>query len=517
MLRTLLEIPLVWFVAAFSAGWLLMRRAAWAQWFAAADGASCIGILLVVSALNVRSAGFLVSFGANVLGIAAAHRHGQAMYHAVGGPQLYSLIYGPYTYLVYEPFLSGMHSLTAVKLELFILDAVTLASIFVLLRRHTAWPSALALTGVGAAMLLVVPAGVLGIRGDMWVVLAFTLALLAIDAENWLVASLVTGLCSGFAIDVKATLALEAMLLLAMLWRRRGSKAAVAGFIAAAAIAAAPFNSAGISWSNYFAWLKLSGQRETFTALLIANSLYAILLLLPAALLWNRNRIGSLPEVILFTLALLSAIVLGAKSGGGLWHLWPLLPFVLAWSARRLDRCDNHRLVSALALAALVVSARWGFRAVRTELPRITQAARSTESEEQKELTALAEANPETRVELAPGATMTSDAEDLRFFLVAYGEPYAVDMVAAGEALKTDAALLDHLVPTVGNCGTFWAVPHGEVPFSTLNNSETRMAYPQLFPQPVRAAFLAGHHLVQQGSHYDLWATASKSQSIRCE
>ncbi len=105
LLRTLLEVPLVWFAAAFAASWLLQRRAAGVRWFAAAEGAASVAILLVVAALNVRTAGFLVSFGANVLSIAAAHAHGQLMYHAVGGPQLYSLVYGPYTFLVYEPML----------------------------------------------------------------------------------------------------------------------------------------------------------------------------------------------------------------------------------------------------------------------------------------------------------------------------------------------------------------------------------------------------------------------------
>ena len=519
MLRTILEVPLVWFAAGLAGGWLLQRKPAWARRFAVLDGACSIAIFCVVAGLNACTAGFLVAFGANVLSIAAAHYNGQQMYHAVGGAQLYTLVYGPYTYLVYEPLLHGLHALTAVKIEMLGVDLLAVASLLVLMRRHLAWPGALALTGLGASVLLAVPAGILGIRGDVWAVLALTLALLAVEARQWLFAAIGVGMLCGFAVDLKATLAIEASLLVLLLWRRHGSKAALVATLAAVVVAAAPFTSASISWQNYVAWLRLSGHRDFFPSLLTGNVLFAAMLFLPALLVPNRKSFGRWPERLLFALAVLAAITVGAESGGGAWHLWPLLPFVLLWTAQQLAQREAPRLTAALALAALVVSARYGARAIRIELPHATRAARTLERDEMSELIVLAQSYSSTRVEMAPGASMDSGADDLRFFLIESGEPNEIDMVAAGEALKTDPLLINPVVTTVAGCGTFWAVPHGEIPFSTRNNNETRATYPQVFPEPVRAAFLTGHHLGLRGVFYDLWTTASPHglQSTSCE
>ncbi len=509
MLRTLFEIPLALFLVAFAAGWLLMRRAAWQQWFAAADGTCAIAILLGVSALHIRAAGFLVPFGANVLSIAAAHSNGQQMYHAVGGPQLYSLIYGPYTYLIYQPMLQFGDALTAVKVELFVLVAATISAVFLLVRRSgLSWQISLALTGFACAVLLAVPEGVLGVRGDFWVVLALALALLAIEATKPWLAAIMAGLCCGFAIDVKATLVIEALLLLVLLWRRRGIKPTLLVSAVMVATVLAPFATATISLRHYLAWLALSQHRVTIPHLLGANTLFAIFLLAPV-LLVGRGLKYQLPETLLFLAALLLAIGTGAKSGGGPWHLWPLLPFALAWTARRIAAMDHAkalRLSSALALAALVVSARYGVRIVGNEARQMTQFAPQHEREGIAELRSLSAQYPGRSIELAPGSKMDDWQSDLRYVLVAAGQPYDVDPIAAAEALKTGPAVLLDLRPTLSRCDILWVVPHNEIPFSTENNNEVRADKPFVFPQTVRAAFLARHKRIASGRFYDLWA-----------
>ncbi len=326
---------------------------------------------------------------------------------------------------------------------------------------------------------------------------------------------------------MKATLVVEGLLLLVLLRRRHGVNATIVAAVFAAIVAAAPFASAHISLRNYATWLALSGHRATLPGLVVANVLFAVWLLLPAFFAWRLCGVKSNDNphrlyLALFSAALLIAIVAGSKSGGGPWHLWPLLPFVLWGMVRRIvdgEPLHMQRLVAALAFGALVVSARWGLRAVRTELPRASQQARTTQQNATAELLNLAGKHPGSPLQMAPGTTMSSDAEDLRYVLVQAGEPYTIDLVAAGEALKTEPFLLWPLADQAAQCGTVWAVPHGDTPFSTRNNNETEAQFPLVFPQTVRAAFGTGHHLLEGGRYFDLWGATQPHgpQSTSCE
>ena len=515
-LRTLLEIPLVWFALAFLAAWPTMRRVPGAARLGAIAGAASAAMLLSVMAFNVRTAGFLVSFGANVMAIAAAHRNGQAMYHPAGGGQLYSLVYGPYTYLVYEPLFRFTDALTAVKLELLAVGVLTLVALYLLLRQSLPAAASLALLGTAAACLLAVPNGLLGVRGDLWIVLALTVALLACTFEIPAMAAVLAGVCCGFAVDLKATLLLEAALVVVLLGRRHGLQAQWLCAAVTAATAALPFALHGISAANYLAWLRLSGHRASSGPLLGANLLFAALLLAAPLLLRTRSRWrpGWLAGA-LFVAALGAAILAGAKSGGGNWHLWPLLPFALVWAAEEAKQQGVRTagpVLAALALAALAVSLRWGVRTLRVEQREATTAVRQARQAHLDELHAILARYPGWALEMAPGAAMQSDLDDLRSVIVAAGKPYGIDMVAAGEALKTQPALLEPLASTVARCGTTWVVPHGEIPFSTLNNNELAATFPQLFPASVRVAFARTHTQLERGIFFDLWSCPAPAQ-----
>ena len=531
-LRTFAEVPLVLFAAAFAAAWLLLRRASHLARFTLLAGAGSGALLLMVCLLQAFSTGFFVSFGANVLGVAAAHRNGQQMYHAFAAPARYSLLYGPYTFLVYEPLLHSFNSLTWIKLSIFGVDAATLGIIVILLRQRLPAYAAAALSGVFAAMLLAIPNGLLGIRGDMWAVLAISIALLAVRLRSPLVSPLMAGLCCGFAIGVKATLAAEALLLLALVWRRHGARAAALCASVTALVAMFPFAFSSISLRNYVELLRLTGQREMLPSLLVANALFAVLVLAPGVLFrvlapQPERRSGRLLYV-LFGGALLVALLTGSKSGGGPWHLWPLLPFAAVWAAdwvavwvadsaadaasvRTSGRVDL--ILAALALAALATSLRFAVRAVLAETPHLTVASHRLQASRLQELAGLLKQYPERALELAPGASLTSDADDLRYVLVAAGQPYQVDMITAAEDLKLDQQYSPALEQELLGCGPVWLVTHGESPFSTRNNNEVAARFPYLFTGLLRKGFPVTYGRVQQGISYDVWDCRSASKS----
>jgi hypothetical protein len=477
--------------------------------------------------------------------IAAAYFHGQPIYHSLSAPDLYAILYGPATFLVFIPFLAGFSNpIPALYIGMFIANAANLAVIFLILRERISRLAALALLPLATAFLLSFPSIVFGIRGDPWLLLCISLAIFSAQRSNWIAATIVSGIFSGLAIDFKPTVLPVVCLMLALLYLRHGLRAAFTSALASAASALAIFLLPGISLSNYLVWLVLSSHQHLLQSNFIDVLQNATFLIVPCLLILisaprsHRRATLGLFLPILCGFALAFCIVTGSKDGAGAWHLWPMLPCMLLWtayeaslrgidapfpdSANLKERNSTAapastrilRIVSAIALAATLVTLRYGFRDIRIIYPHGQAQQRVAERAAENAIDTLAH-RPLSGHNLAMGygAAVTDYRTNLRFELSLKGQEYFFDENAIVEAIKEGLPIPTGVVQRILGCNDIWLIPHGDVPFSTLRTGVLPMTVtPYLFPDIIRLHFTESHILLESGQIYDLWSCPPTSR-----
>jgi hypothetical protein len=563
MIHTLLETPVLLLLVIFLPAFLLIGRLRASgpllQKILVVCGALCLAVFALINILNVHRPGAFWQDEPNILAIAAIYRHGGPMYHSTAAPVLYSLLYGPTTYLVFVPFLTRFaHPFPLIHACMALLNLATLGLLYGILREQLSRVAALGLLSVAAAFLLTDAMHLLGVRGDPWLLFSICLALFAVLKARWPLAVLGAGIGAGLALDFKITVVPVIWLLLAILYRRHGLRPLLAACTLTVATALSLFLLPGISLANYLSWLLLSSHQGLLAGLLVRNLLAAAFLLAAALALCvlgdrrlPRNVLGlNLTALGLF--ALCSSILTGSKDGAGPWHLWPMLPFLLFWAAveaaargvdaapqpaRRLSdfsplglplSARSLQVLAALSIAASVVTLRVGFRDLRLMHSSSVNRDRLAQKQAEAEMDALVRrfagvstdasgsapgrASAATNLAMGYGTWASGDRlTDLRFELADDGEQYFFDENAEIEGIKARLALPAGLLQRILGCQDVWLIPHGQAPFSTLRygvlpDGQT----PFLFPDSIRLHFADAHILLESGPSYDLWGCPAK-------
>jgi hypothetical protein len=505
------------------------------------SGMLSICVYLTIILLNIRRAGMFWHDEANILSIAAAYTRGQPMYHAVAAPDFYALFYGPSTFLIYAPLLaSSVHPILIIRIAILVAALLDLALLFLLLRAWLPHLGALALLPIGTTFLLAYPLVLLSFRGDVWLLLCICLALLSIlrfDRFGWLYPAITSGICSGLAIDFKATVGPTVCLLLAILYRRYGLRALIVSAMSCSAVTLGLFLLPHISMANYFAWLTIADHHQLIKSTLLVNLVAASFLIAPVilAVLFGaparrKRALGwSLP--CWFAVALLDCVVSGSKDGGGGWHLWPMLPATLAaiayeFSVRTEDnlgtatspslergaaksrpQAQTLALLASFAVAGGIATMYFGIVDFRVVLGVAQAPWRAKVSSADDALIAiLRRPFPHHNLQMGYGATVTDYRTDLRFELPLAHQQYFFDENAVVENEKARFKMPANVVDRILGCEDVWIIPHGEAPFSaTRVGLLPATGDPFLFPDALRSGFIKTHAVFEHGTLYDLW------------
>ncbi len=529
-MRAVLEYPGLLFALLFLFSFLLLERARPSARYLRLTGRICgvsaVAILAAILLLNIARPGFIWHDEVNVVAVSAAYLHGEPIYHSLAAPDFYSLLYGPCTFLVYLPFLVGRtHPLLAIHLGMAVLELFNLFLLYRIIRTSLRASDAIALLPIATGLLVMLPSILVGTRGDPWLLCCLSLGLLAALRQRWLPAAALSGLCCGLALDFKVSVAPVVLLLLAILWRRHGVRAAVLSAATAICVAGALFLLPGISLPNYIVWLRLAERQHLLWSNLINNLAVALYLVLGAVLLRllgtpapGRRPAGLLVS-LLSGLALAACILTGAKDGAGDWHLWPMLPVLLFWTAWEIsgseatDAVPTERastVIAAISIAATLLTMRYGLRAAGAMGLHGGARQRAQQPLAEDEMDRLSGLYP-GNLAMAYGSIAPDDRSNLRFELPLHGEDYFFDENAVVEATKEALAVPDRVAARVVGCSAVWLVPHGEVPFSTTRTGVLRdTSKPYLFPDSIRLGFLRTHTLKDAGPVYDIWTCPSQ-------
>jgi hypothetical protein len=528
--RLLREVPLVWLLLGYVVAWGIFsvflsrlpqaRRRTALYRLAMVAGALVVFAFVALNLYSLRDY-VLNPDEANILSIAAASMHGQPMYHDVQSSQYsYAMIYGPLTFLIFQMGLwVGNGAFWALRLMSVLGNLLLCGVLYSIFRKFVRRGTAIALVAVALWPLFQYILDSLGLRPDLWIVLAMALAARCCLIERRLQAALLTGLFAGIAIDLKPTVAAAVVLLLLMLYRRGGIRFALTATVVATVTALLPFTLPGISMIKYWAWLVIA-RHEGFSPRLSAFSTgYVIALLLPFCVFWlcgirpRQLQLGDKtgkflwPELLALGGCLLVAVLVASKPGAGLWHFWQfpaILAVYLASAAGSAERQQTTQLDLAIWLVTLgsfTMVVAFLYRDV-TQLRMASSAPgtalRAQLEEGRREIASYSAIYAGRTLQVGYGDQDRNLISTLRYLPVLHGQPYTLDNSPRIEVIYQSFPV--GVLQQMDHCtGDVWLIPHNEKPFMTY-----------MFPLDLPDTFVRDYRIQQRGSAFDAWVCKPK-------
>jgi hypothetical protein len=502
----------------------------------------CIVCLAIVVATVVM--GFAVATRdeinhdqSTILSIAAAVRHGEAMYPAPGAPVEYGLLYGPATYLLYIPALALVSTrLTPALLLAATASGLAMLAVLLLLWRRFGWMFALA----GTALLVAFVAPFLPqeweARGDPWILLAIALGLPAARVRNRWLAGMSIAVLGALLTNLKFPLLLVGLLPCVELWKRsRGRIPAMAAAALMPVLALAPFALPEISLRAYADQLREASHHGLSPHLISQNLLFTFYLVLPTiCLLWWMKRhfpvafsawIGERSMYLLLMAAALGmAEITGAKYGAGPWHLAilcvPLAAidtelFVRIWQSGRRESTSLVRLIAVPAAFALVLAGNIAIGWERGWLMRahgMKDASPTPMPAVEQDLVAVLRSHPGRQWVMGYTDNLHYNFTSPRPLLQIYGMPLVLDSVSRNEADMARRPVGQPLLDALASCRyPDWILPREGTPFSMRSGYflDGSIPTPELYPATFQQDFVQHYRPVESSRFFTLWHCAA--------
>ena len=472
-------------------------------------GAGLLTLVMYVT-LNVSALRcfLLQNDEADILAIAAASLHGQPVYHALTSAEFgYSLRYGPFTFLLYRSLLVMCgERFWVLRAAVFAANLLVCLSLYGILRKTLRRAAALAVLALPLSMLMQQMRYALGMRADIWIVLAVALGMRAVMMESGAWAGLLAGVCLGLAVDLKVTAVIAAVLIVVLLYQWHGLKSAAMATGVATVTAFTPFALHGFSLKNYIAWLHSAPGGMTFIShnLIVSALAYAILLIAPLVILrWmggslpNERGWGGAAHWVVVIGAVLAVASVAAKPGTGVWHFWQLIPVMVGYVALALGAQAmrggrrTEWAVLALAMGGMIIGLSFLKRDVA--LVNVAAAQRRELVAGRTELDDYLEQYRGRTVQVGYGEWQGL-GEWLRYIPVLRGQPYTLDGSLRLEEFYE--RFPQDVIAKMDDCtNDVWLVPHGEPPF----------LFVYVFPAELHKAFVSHYAIAQQGTELDAW------------
>jgi hypothetical protein len=450
--------------------------------------------------------------------------HGKPIYLPPTGPDIYSLQYGPYTYIwVTAYYLLLNPSIFAAKLAGVVSGLGGVAFLLAALKRIGSWWAACFCTFLAVTLYFRFDLQSLWCRPDSHQILLICVSLFALTLDNaWLSAALI-GISAGISFDLKIhSLVCFLPIVIEFYFRFRRSPAALLGIVLATAAAAAPFLLPGISLSNYVKSLLVATRHpldpDPFDqTILYAAWMLGILLILGIPSVWSKRvenpqkaRQWSWSAAALGA-AFLITLPFASKTGAGGRHLMPLVPILAwllaqSWSIERPAESASapsalairHWLIVPIFLVAAVYNASVGYTLI-TYLHERDPVDREIIADVQR----ITDFAGDRSVEMGVGGDSDYGLTFVHPLLVFEGNPYHIEPCAA-----MDIAEADHGLPqaTTDLCRSglaeFVLIPVSDPPFSIPNHYP---GHKPLFSSKFIEAFEQNYHLRLRSTFFDVY------------
>ena len=514
LFRYLRELPLVWFVVGLGIarlGVVLTRvfpadyRYTWLRRCALGASLVVLCAYLTVSIHSLRCL-MIQQDEANIISISAATLRGLPMYHPPVSPDFsYSLMYGPYTFLIYCVSLvaGGVNHFEAMRGTVVLAALLLCAVLFFLERRFVSTVTAITLLAFPLSILLQHPEISLSIRSDVWIFLFTALAILCGFLESEFLAVLLVGVFGGAIIGLKISAAPAILFPFLLLYRKFGPRAPAYSLLATIAATLAPFAIPNVSLHNYVSWIIFTRSEGLSAASAANNVLFAIFLVAPCLMMeLYLHRLGlsfknRVPEFLLILLCL-SVAVMTSKNGSGVHYLWHIIPSIvvyLALVAREMSAAPNvdralpvyYIAIACTLFACINLPRANGYIKLAIMPPDVPVARQSIDRY-------LDLYRGRSSVQMGYGSVDGDDRTLIRYLLVFKGQPYRIE----GNTGRLETALLPFPVNVLHQMATckddVWLVPHSQRPFELW-----------VFPNDLRTTFVENYRIDRTDGVYDAW------------
>ena len=416
---------------------------------------------------------------------------GQPLYPSLEAAPRYVHVYGPMLFIAQSAamFFLG-HTIVASK---FVGALAALAGLFVSLRvlqRRAGLGAAVCATGVCGLLYLGFGNATFWTRPDPLLILCVVLGLYFINVASLPIAAVALGIATGAAVDLKVSAPAYFIPAFVVFHSRAGRRPCMIAATTAALVALAPFALENVSLSHYLDYLKLSAANGVAMATLRQNAEWALFLWLPVAVLLRANpappdaagaRDWLLPST---AVSLLAACVIGAKPGGGAFHLLPSVPVLAYAVAGAAPSAWTSGSLRALGLAFCLTAATVAVFRQGT----LIQTTRGRD--------------------LAP---VVADLDrflgllDARPALVVRTHAYLLDAPAVQEYRLAGLDLPEATLQVLTDCRVeFWLVPSGPPPF-VVPSAYSPAGPATVFDERFRLAFLNHYRQIGTTEYFDVW------------
>ena len=264
-----------------------------------------------------------------ITAVAALVGHGHPLYPAIDAPERYVHVYGPLLFIVHAAALAvAGSSIVASKAVGALAVLVALILTYRVYRRQTTPTTALLATAIAVVIFLMFGNATFWTRAEPLLICSVVIGLTSVHGRRPTSAALVLGLATGMAFNLKISGPAYLLPMFAALLMRHGLASAAAAAAIALAFGVAPFLVPDVSITNYLDYLRLSAGNGLIGAKLRQNAEWLVFFGAPLVTVCAAGlRRGERPSPsdgaiwATATLAAIAIATIGAKPGGGPYHL----------------------------------------------------------------------------------------------------------------------------------------------------------------------------------------------------
>lgn len=478
-------------------------------------GALTVAYGLVII-FHVYSVGYIDVISPALVSVAGLFANGREIYHSMDFGGIYSLLYGPFVYIISGFFFKVFGSSIFVsKLPSVIALGATFLLTFLSIRGFIGDKKKLLFFGALSGALLLFWIFSFEARPDVLVLASVALALWGVTRARFSAAIIVVGVAIGIAINLKFTAFFLFFPILFLFWKKFGLRRLALSILCAGVITLAPFVVfPNVNIWNYIEWLKQAGRHGLELASFMNNILYAVFLLSPLWLLRyvsgkeKRNRMDNIFFGFLM-LGIAATSVFAAKAGSGQNHIMPFVPILFYGYTMEYGRAKNNfsdarnrRIAWMVLFPVIITTAILAFSTLVRVVRLYVVYPAGAVSDIQNILGTYKGYDIQMGYSNSVGdARLNTFLPLFRPLLVFAGQNYLLDHQAWGDWHKSGAKLPPAFLKNLEQCGKqIWLFPKGTKPFENV------VAYGEpLYNEAFYKIFYENFGFKESVGYYDVW------------